>query len=229
MIDIDALIEGNGGLFQTLFPDGVLFRWRLLTLKEYRVFARLRDNGILQPMQLHSAVFDRCYLGDPNLINGNVPAGYEVSLGQLIMHLSGDPSGQEGDEIEAARAGYASNSVHELTKRVVLLAFPSYTLEDIEEWTKPELLRKFTIAESVLVNRGIGYELLDTSKIYKQGDEPKGKKGPQIDFAKENKAIGDAMSGGGDAHAMDMDPSEFKKRRKISQAMEARGLRTNRR
>jgi len=221
MLDIDLMIE-SGGLYMTTLPGGASFTWRLLTLKEYKVFRGLRESGALHPYSVHMKVFDRCYTGISDLVDPMLPAGLFISIGQLIMWWSGDCAGEtQKDDILAARAAYPADSVHEHMKRVIFLAFPSYTLEDVELWTRPELLRKFTISESVLVNRGIGYEPLKPNHIL---SPQQAQQKQSINYKKENADMRRAMGGRGpdDTHPLEMHPAEFEKRQRIAAAMERR-------
>jgi len=208
-VNIDLLVESDG-LFVTTLPDGISFTWRLLTLKEYRVFSSLRDQGLMGILQLHNEVFDRCYVGDARAINGNLPAGTFLSIGELIMYLSGDSVGEERAESEAARAAYADTSVTEVMKRIVLMAFSSYTPEVFETWTRAKLLRTFVTAEAVLMNRS-EYQPIDTSKNMTPEQAAKtAKKGP-VDFAAENREF-NQKEVGEKRHALDMHPSELDRR-----------------
>jgi hypothetical protein len=224
MLNIDTLIEG-GDLYRTTFFDGTSLTWRLLSLREYHVFAKLRDEGVLLPWVIHSEVFARCYLGDASLLNNNMPAGYEISIGKLILALSGDASGTSiRDEIDIARSNYAASSVLEIMKRIVLMAFPSYTPDVLETWTRVELVKKFAVAEAVLVHRGIGYEQLDTRKIMSAEQMQKQQ---AVDFGRENADL--ARSGGDNSqHILDAPPDVFARQQKIAEAMEQRGFRGSR-
>ena len=90
-MDIDAIINAGGNVFSTHFPDtGLTFTYRLLSIKEYKAFKGLRDSGVLNPYQVGEAVFDRCFLLDSGFISDNLPAGITISIGSLILYLSGD-------------------------------------------------------------------------------------------------------------------------------------------
>jgi len=219
-IDIDTIIDSKG-LYKTMVPGAPSFAWRLLSLKEYTAFRKLFYSGTFHHYTLYTAVFERCYLGNPALIDGNLPAGIFISIGEMIMWMSGDSAGStQKEDIVAARNSYAADSVHEVMKRVILLAFPSYTLESIEEWTRPELLYKFTVAESVLVNRGIGCEPIDVRKIMSAGQAAKQK---AIDFKRENAELQDTKGIRGDHESLwDASPDEFQRKRKIAEAAQSR-------
>jgi hypothetical protein len=202
MFDVDALIESSG-IFATTLPAGQSFKWRLLTLKEYRKLRSIRASGAMHDLFFHNMVFERCYLGDAKLINGSLPSGVFVAIGQLIMWLSGDCAEQsQAQDIDNVRDTYPANSVHEHLKHVILIAFSSYTPDDIESWTRPELLKKFAMAEAVLSKRGSDYQPLDTRKITNSTQAQAKEK---IDFAKENHGINKAMSGR--EHILDQEPA----------------------
>lgn len=184
MLNIDALVESQG-LFQTTFPNGYKFMWRLLNLKEYRVFQALRDGGVLMEVSVYIRVFERCYAGDFNLINMHAPVGMYASIGELIMYLSGDcETDTLKSDLISARQIYPANSVQEHMKRVVLTAFPSYTIEDVDSWTRQELIRRFTFSENLLVYR-FGHEPLDIDKIRAESGTPEARGAPPVDFEKE--------------------------------------------
>jgi hypothetical protein len=220
MVDIDLLVESDG-LYMTSLPSGESFVWRLLSLKEYRTFAALRAGAVLSAMELHTKVFDRCYVGDPRVINGNLPAGIFLAIGELILHLSGDMAGDEAAEIDSAREQYAVASVQEVMKRVVLMAFP-YKPEELDDWTRPRLTRTFVQAEAVLANKS-GYEPLDTSKIMTPEQIAKQQNKPVVDMRRENREIGDEF--GDRTHALDRDPAELAQRAKRQQKLKADQLR----
>ena len=202
MVDIDLLVESDG-LYMTTLPSGVSFTWRLLTLKEYSVFSGLREAGVLGEIQLHSDVFVRCYVGDHRAINGNLPAGIFLSLGRLIMYLSGDRAGSEAEEINAARSTYRADSVLELMKRVVIMAF-AYQPHEIELWTRAKLTRNFVLAEAVLQNK-TDYQPIDTSKIMSPGQAAVQRKKDHINYELENSELNKQSLSG--EHILDQHPS----------------------
>lgn len=219
-MNIEALIESNG-LYMTTLPTGEKFTWRLLTMKEYRVFDGLRQADIYMAPVLYEMVFSRCYVGEADAINGNLPAGYFPSIGELIMWLSGDGGvSNERNEIEAAREAYSADSVLETMKRIVLIAFSSYDPDVIDTWTRPELLKKFTLAEAVLVNKG-GYEPLDTKKIMSAEQAAKKKASP-VDFRKENQEYSQAMGDPNKPHPLDQHPLDLaRKQAKTNKLMKS--------
>lgn len=220
MVDIDLLVESDG-LYMTTMPEGQSFVWRLLSLKEYGTFSALRAGGVLSDMELQSRVFDRCYVGEPKAINGNLPAGIFLAIGQLIMHLSGDCAGEEAAEIDQARAVYAIASVQEVMKRVVMMAFP-YKPEELETWTRPRLTRTFVMAEALLQNK-TEYQPLDTGKIMSPAAAAAKANKPVVDMRKENSQLGEEF--GDRKHALDRHPEEHDRRAKHQQKLKANQLR----
>lgn len=149
-MDIDQLIDGPD-LYLTTLPEGQRFAYRLLTLKEYQVYAGIRANQVMHEWLLYSQVFDRCFIGNSDLLNTNLPAGVTISIGKLIMWLSGDSaSSTDRDDLEAVRAADPGTSLTSYMANIVLAAFPAYTVDDIETWTRPQLFRYFNKAEQVL-------------------------------------------------------------------------------
>jgi hypothetical protein len=221
VLDINLLVESDG-LYMTTLPEGQSFVWRLLTLKEYRVFSSLRQNGVLSTMQLHVEVFNRCYIGEPRAINGRLRAGIFLSIGELIMYLSGDCAGQEAQEIDQARTQYHQAGVLEVMQRVILMAFP-YKPEELLGWTRAKVTRTFVMAEALLQNKS-EYTPLDTSKIMSQSDMSKQGKKPVVDMRRENRELGKEM--GDRQHALDLHPAKLAEKARKTQGLIAEQLRS---
>lgn len=199
----------SDGLFQTTFPDEGSFVWRLLTLKEYTRFKALKDSHAMNEFFLHTLVFERCYAGNPNTLHRDLPAGIPIAIGQCIMWLSGECELTTlVEDIAQARQYYPSDSVKEFMKRIVFTAWPSYTEEDADTWTYPQLVRKFAVAEAILVNRGVGYEPLDLRKIHGPGGPKKTPGVSQLqDMKNENRELQKAV--GNESHPLDRGPDEL--------------------
>lgn len=197
-------------LIQTQFPDGTKFVYRLLSLKEYERIKVLRASGQLVGWSLASFVFQRCYLGNYDLIPGNLPAGYEITLGNLILWLSGDCEAETlVEDLAILRDQYKGDSLNEYMKRIVLIACPAYKIEEINEWNRLKLLENFVIAETILANRG-GYTPIDLRKIQRPGQKTARQ---EIDFRRENARLNSEM---GDAkHFTEMSPEEFAQKTKL--------------
>lgn len=196
MLDLDLLLESDG-LYRTTFPElGCSFVFRLLTLKEFRVFRSLRDGGYLHPMVVAQKVFERCYFGDPAFLGGDLPAGIEISIGNLILWLSGDNELETlKQDLIRHRNQYQAGSVTEYMRRVICTAFPAYKWEELEGWDREQLIRMFVISESVLQNRVEGYKPLDIKDIKSPEEMAAAAAKPAhgINFAEENARIRKSM------------------------------------
>jgi hypothetical protein len=225
MIDIDKFVESDG-LYVTSLPQGGSFSWRLLSLKEYKVFSNLRNSNQINEYILYDMIFERCFLGNSALIDSGLPAGVTLSIGKFILFLSGDSGADfERQELENVRNAYPYSSLVEFMKRVILRAFPGYTPDKLEYWTKARVFKEFVLAEAVLAD-GVGYVPLDSSNILTQEEamnaarkKTKKTKEKGIDFKGENGALSTAM--GGDAmgrHLTEMSPAELAQRVRIAKA-----------
>lgn len=183
MLALSELLEGKD-LYHTKFPEGWEFLWRLLTLKEYRIFSALRSSGVLAEEYIYYEVFERVYQGDPKLVNQQMPVGVICSIGRLAMWLSGDCSAVTlPDDLAKMRAEYKPSDSYEVFKRVILTALPAYKLEDLDAMNRLELLRLFVTAEEAIKARVENYQPVSFV-------QPKSAPAlAPIDFAAENAAI----------------------------------------
>lgn len=184
---LESLLKTD--LYSTEIPGIGVFRYKLLSIKEYRKIVSLRASGIFLPNELEEQVFKYCFVGNTGLLPESLPAGITVSLGRVILFLSGDcDTNTIISDINSFRRKNPPDTLHEYMRAVVTTAFPMYSLEDIESWTRIEFIEKFSISENVLKKKQSEYEFLDLSKI---GKQPKKKKKTShgIDFAAENAAI----------------------------------------
>lgn len=197
MTDIDLLIESDG-LFRTTFFDGTSFTYRLLTLKEYKVFSTLVATRATSVHILHEKIFERCYVGSLEAIPGHLPAGYTQSIGELILWLSGGSEKETAiEDIAAARNSYPADSLQEYMKRVILIAFAAYKPEEIDSWTRRDLIKSFVLAEAVLINKIPGYQPMDLDSISLDG---KRSKKELINFKKENAQLKSQLGDHGSRH-----------------------------
>ena len=123
MVNLDKLLESQG-LYRTAYHTGQSFVWRMLTLKEYRVFKALTNSGAMTITEAYLKVFERCYVGNHLLINENIPVGMLVSIGELIMYISGDCSNETlKNDIATVRNMYPVNNAEEYMKRIIIAGF----------------------------------------------------------------------------------------------------------
>lgn len=223
-MNIDVLMESKS-LFQTSFPDGYSFTWRLLTLKEYSRFKSLIDTGAMHEYFVHTLVFERVYIGNAEYLHRDLPAGIPIAIGQCAMWLSGDSmnSGMLLEDIAQAREAYAGGSIIEYMKIQIFNAWPTYIEEDVDSWTYADLIRKFTIAENILRRRNPEYVPLDLRKIAQLND-PNKKKGVAKfdDLNNENRELRNAM--GDETHPLDKAPDELARIQKNNQGKLSRQL-----
>ena len=73
MIDIETLLESDG-IYRTSVLNWTL-NWRLLSIKEYQLFRKLREGGVLPPFTVHNMVFERCYIGEAKALPEDMYAG----------------------------------------------------------------------------------------------------------------------------------------------------------
>ena len=195
-MDVQGIIDADGSVYRTSFPGtDVAFEWRLLSLKEYKAFRGIRASGLIPAYVLSEMVFERCYLGDPLLISKDIPAGYTISLGDLIMYISGDCDSETlKQDIQQAAALHPADTTMEYMRAAILTAFPSYTLEDMDNWNRNQLLRHFVVAENILLRKNPEYERLDPSTIMTPEEyQQKHAKRQGINFTEENAGIRKAM------------------------------------
>jgi hypothetical protein len=172
-MNFETLLE-RPGLYNTKYPTGHSFTYRLLSLREYGAFRTLRDSGVLDEWTVCLQVFKLCYQGDYQLVPYlNLPLGMLVSIGQLIMHLSGDASTVTMvEDIRVARQELAAQGLLGHMKKVIYTAFPSYTPELLLVDSYPDLIRKFVLAEDILVWRSNGdFKPLEFSPLKEQSKD----------------------------------------------------------
>jgi hypothetical protein len=195
--DINLLFEGYD-IYRTQIASWK-FSYRLLTLHEYKVLRGLLVSQTLDQLQVYLEAFKRCYIGNSDFLNSKTPVGVYLSVGRLIMYLSGDCEQDTlKTDIQIARSLYATASVQERMRHTIFIAFPSYTIDDTEKWSRPDLIRKFIIAENALLQRGTEYIPLDVNEILspeefeiaqKQITSQQKKKTQHIDFKKESSEL----------------------------------------
>lgn len=222
MLEIDNLIESNG-LYKTVYPTGHSFTWRLLTIKESKVYSSLIASKTMRDEFIYESIFNRCYVGIAEMIDLEIPVGYIWSIGKLIFELSVSRSvDREKEELFMAREDYKGDSLFEYMKRVIWRAWSNIGYKDLENISKPEFLKMFVTAEKLLSDKDSSYQPIDLNSIKdpsKQNNKPTSK----INFAKENAALHDAMGGSAGTDLIDLPPEEFARKMKIAKRMRGGG------
>jgi hypothetical protein len=151
----------------------------------------------LVDFELFETIFERCFLGEASLISADISAGVTISVGRLILYLSGGCDQDTlKEDIAEIRLQHPPDTVFEYMRSVIMTVFP-YKIEEMESWARPKFLRNFTIAENILCKQSPEYERLDLSQIL-SADEIAAKSQKEsgsdgIDFAADNRAIRKAM------------------------------------
>lgn len=166
MLNLQEFLDSED-IYTTVFPAGWSFSYRLLTLDEYRKFYALRANQTVHPFFIYRSVFERCFLGDVKLITVDLPAGVTVSLGLLIMWLSGDCNEQTlVADIQSIQTSFNKNDVFEVMKRIIVTAFPTYDVTQLRKLNRNQFLRLFVEAETIMeYKHGEKYIPLDLTQI----------------------------------------------------------------
>jgi len=177
--------------FRIIIPNSerVLY-FRMLSLKEYEKFSTLRNDQIVTEWEFFEQVFKYCYLDKYYLLPDDIPAGFTISIGKLVMYISGDCDRETIlEDIERARQENPANTLLEYMRTVIFTVFSSYSLEDIESWDRKKFLKTFTIAENVLSKQKEDFKHMDLRELSKSmNKKSKNPNGP-IDFERENRAI----------------------------------------
>lgn len=192
-MDLDRLLETDGSLYQIIIPEyDISFTFRLLTLKEYRVFCSLRGAELFHPFALADLVFDRCYLGNSILLADTLPAGITISIGNLILYLSGDSESETlKEDILRHRKQNPPDTILDFMRATIVKVF-TYKLEDIDSWDREKLFKVFIISENILSKQDPQFERLNLKNI-KSVSEMQTQQSANIDFDKENQAIRKAV------------------------------------
>jgi hypothetical protein len=193
-MDIDEVLKSNSNLYQTWVPNfNIKFSYRILSLKEYKGFKCLRDGGVLSEESGSDTVFELCFLGTSSFLSNDLPAGLTISIGRLIMYLSGDCDSETlVRDISTIRNIHPVDTVFEYMRAVICTAFKNYTIEEIESWDRPKFIKNFVISENVLMKQNPEYQSLDLKKIKSRGEADKIKSNA-IDFEAENRSIRKAV------------------------------------
>lgn len=191
----------NRNIFRTQYTDTLVFYWRLLTNREYKVFKSIQRTGDLPGSLLFVKIFETCCLDYSPQVYGDVPIGCLISLGEVMLYLSGDCDAETfASDLTQLRTIHAGDSVSEHMLKVVLTAFPSYSMEDIESWDRLEFIERFVLAENALLYRGVKITPLDLTKITRGSEGKKNKKGKTefrpvpLDFEQEAKLLSSKQS-----------------------------------
>ena len=174
-MDIARVLNSGKELYNIEFEAGVEFQFRLLSMREYRLFNKFMLGGLKPPIFIYEEIFNLCFLEDSRYLPNTTPFGYIASTGELIYHMSGSQDAtQLLVDIATVRKENPGDSIFEHMRAVIISAIPRYTLFDIDNLTEKEFIKCFVIAENILSKMNPNFNRLDLKEIYDKlhGIEP---------------------------------------------------------
>lgn len=165
MISLDEVLKASEG-YLTKFPDGSQAAWKLLSMKEYEVLRGLVASGFLSEAEArHEAFRLACIV--PGDYYYDWPAGYVDGLGALVLYFSGDCNADTlKNDLMQLKQAFTGNTVYERMIITILAAYPSLTIDDLEGWSRPKLLKTFVRAEhSMHYKYGKAFEYININDI----------------------------------------------------------------
>lgn len=167
-MDIVKVLEEGKELYNIEFED-TEFQFRLLSMREYRLFNKLMLSGREDRFSLFEDIFRLCLFGNYNRFPKTFPMGPIVTTGELIYYMSGsqDPL-QLLVDIAEERKKAPGDSIFEHMRAVIITAIPRYTLFDIDNLNEKEFIKCFVIAENILSKTNPNFNRLDLKEIYEQ-------------------------------------------------------------
>lgn len=178
-MDLVRVLKEGQELYNIEFETGVEYQFRLLSIREYRLFNKFIIGGIEPPIFIYEQIFNLCFLGDSRLFSSQSPIGPMITVGQLIYHLSGSQDAtQLLLDIAQQRKENPGDNIFSHMRAVIITAIPRYTLFDIDNLTEKEFIKCFVIAENILSKMNPAFQRLDLKEIYdsmngKQEEEAK--------------------------------------------------------
>lgn len=167
-MDIVEVLQEKRELYNIEFED-IEFQFRLLSMREYRLFNKLMLSGMYDRFSLFEDVFRLCYFGDYLRIPKTFPMGPIITTGELIYYMSGSQDAlQLLFDIAEERKKAPGDSIFEHMRAVIITAIPRYTLFDIDNLNEKEFIKCFVIAENILSKTNPNFNRLDLKEIYEK-------------------------------------------------------------
>ncbi len=169
-MDWVEVLKSDLELYSTTFPeDDISYQFRLLSMREYRLFNKLILGGLEPPFFIYESIFELCYFGTAEYINKKTKVGLIISVGNLIYELSGSQSSNDLLlDIAKERKRNPADSIFEHMRAVIISAIPSYSLKDVDNMTEKEFIKAFVISENILSKVNPEFLRLDLQAIYKK-------------------------------------------------------------
>lgn len=174
-MELARVLNSGKELYNIQFDTGVEFQFRLLSMREYRLFNKFMLGGLKPPIFIYEEIFDLCFLENSRYLPDTIPFGYISSTGELIYYLSGSQDAtQLLIDIAQVRKDNPGDSIFEHMRAVIITAIPRYTLFDIDNLSEKEFIKCFVIAENILSKMNPNFVRLDLKEIYDKlhGIEP---------------------------------------------------------
>lgn len=176
------VLKSDLELYSITFPEeDISYQFRLLSMREYRLFNKLMLGGLEPPFFIYEAIFELCYFGTVEYMSNQTKMGCLLSVGELIYVLSGSQNSNELLlDIAKERKRNPADSIFEHMRAVIISAIPAYSLKDVDNMTEKEFIKAFVISENILSKVNPEFIRLDLQAIYKKinglEEEPKEEK-----------------------------------------------------
>lgn len=227
------LLESNHDYYEINF-DNNSYVFRSLTIKESKFFLSLLKSKTYYPFYVYEQIFNLVFIGEIKYLNEKSPIGHMISIGHLAFHMSLDHN--QTDilfKIAEVRKLNPVQSIYEHMRSVIVTAFKSYTLKDIENLTKKEFIELFVVSENILTKNTPNFQRLDLKAIHDKITEPEKPKQEEevvvkeYDIKQENDSLRSAVGYWGvkEAEELARKEEEEKLRLKILRELDARNKR----
>ena len=166
-MDLVRVLKQGKELYNIEFETNIEYQFRLLSMREFRLFDKFLKGGVKPPLFIYEEIFELCFFGDISYLPRITPMGHILSTGELIYLLSGaQDSNQILFDIAAQRKENPGDSLFEHMRAVIISAIPRYTLFDIDELNEKEFIKCFVIAENILSKTNPNFQRLNLKEIY---------------------------------------------------------------
>ena len=147
-VTINNLKEKYGDIYYVSML-GYEFVWRLLSRKEFQWIDSIPEEEMSEE-EKEDMVCEMCILYPTSFTFDDKPAGIVTTLATFIISESGFYPEEANQMLEQHR--HEMNNIEFQMEAIVIMAFPTLKIEDIEQWPTSKLLKYFTRAEWILTN-----------------------------------------------------------------------------
>lgn len=157
---LEAVKQINGDFYVFELPEDTQVVFKLPSYKQAAQYAQILS--IAETEDLKYVVYDyiirQCVIDQNILLNPSLSAGLPQTISKLILYLSGvDERSIEYTEqlLELGRDKNQINTVFNIMKRRICVAFSAYKIEDVEKLSYQQLIDVYLQAEQTLIEQGI--------------------------------------------------------------------------